>query len=143
MIISFFFSFKEIKLFNSENLETKILQSGEKFTVSFEVTAKDKVAHPIYALTIKDSKGQQVYGKNTHFAKIETKDLKKDDRALVRFVLYCNLNEGDYFISLGVTRFEEKNLQIVHRRYDVLEVKIICTDGSFGCANCFSKIEIE
>ncbi len=133
----------KIKLFNSENLETKVLQSGEKFTVSFQVSAKDTFAHPIYALTIKDAKGQQVYGQNTHFAKIATKDLKKDDKVLVKFVQYCNLNEGDYFISLGVTRFEDKILEIVHRRYDVLEVKIICTDGSFGCANCFSKIDIE
>ena len=120
-----------------ENLETKVLQSGEKFTVSFQVSAKDKFAHPIYALTIKDAKGQQVYGQNTHFAKIATKDLKKDDKVLVKFVQYCNLNEGDYFISLGLTRFKDKNLEIVHRRYDVLEVKIICTEGSFGCSNCF------
>ena len=75
--------------------------------VSFIVTAKDKVPHPIYALTIKDSKGQQVYGQNTHFAKIATKDLNKDDRALVRFVLYCNLNEGDYFIFFGRNKIRE------------------------------------
>lgn len=134
---------KEIKLLNSHNRETQVLKSGEMFTVSFQVYANNKIEKPIYALTLKDTKGQQIYGQNTHFAKIATKDLKKDDRALVKFVLYCNLNEGDYFISLGVTRFEDKNLEIVHRRYDVLEVKIICTDGSFGCANCFSEIEIE
>ena len=134
---------KEIKLLNSHNLETQVLKSGELFTVSFQVYANNKIEKPIYALTLKDTKGQQIYGQNTHFAKITTKDLIKDDKVLVKFVQYCNLNEGDYFISLGVTRFDDNNLEIVHRRYDVLEVKIISTDGSFGCANCFSKIEIE
>ncbi|MDC0368879.1 ABC transporter ATP-binding protein [Opitutales bacterium] len=134
---------KEIKLLNSHNRETQVLQSGEMFTVSFQVYANNKIEKPIYALTLKDTKGQQIYGQNTHFAKITTKDLIKDDKVLVKFVQYCNLNEGDYFISLGVTRFKDNNLEIVHRRYDVLELKIISTDGSFGCANCFSKIEIE
>ena len=134
---------KEIKLLNSHNRETQVLKSGEMFTVSFEVYTDNKIEKPIYALTIKDTKGQQIYGQNTHFAKITTKDLLKGDKVLVKFVQYCNLNEGDYFISLGVTRFKDNNLEIVHRRYDVLELKIICTDGSFGYANCFSKIEIK
>ena len=134
---------KEIKLLNSHNRETQVLKSGEMFTVSFEVYTNNKIEKPIYALTIKDTKGQQIYGQNTHFAKITTKDLLKGDKVLVKFVQYCNLNEGDYFISLGVTRFKDNNLEIVHRRYDVLELKIICTDGSFGYANCFSKIEIK
>lgn len=134
---------KDIRLLNSQNRETQVLKSGEIFTVSFQVYAKNKIEKPIYALTLKDTKGQQIYGQNTHFAKITTNNLKENDKVLVKFVLYCNLNDGDYFISLGVTRFKDNNLEIVHRRYDVLELKIISTDGSFGCANCFSKIEIE
>jgi len=134
---------KDIRLLNSQNRETQVLKSGEIFTVSFQVYAKNEIEKPIYALTLKDTKGQQIYGQNTHFAKITTNNLKENDKVLVKFVLYCNLNDGDYFISLGVTRFKDNNLEIVHRRYDVLELKIISTDGSFGCANCFSKIEIE
>ena len=131
---------KEIKLFNSENLETKVLQSGEKFTVTFEVTAKDKVANPIYALTIKDAKGMQVYGQNTHFAKAQVESLSAGERVQIKFQQYANLGTGDYFISIGLTRFEGDNLEIIHRRYDALEVKVINTDGSFGITNCYSSI---
>ena len=122
------------------NRETLVLKSGEIFTVSFEVYTNNKIEKPIYALTIKDAKGQQVYGQNTHFSKEQVESLSAGERVQIRFQQYANLGGGDYFISIGLTRFEGDNLEIIHRRYDVLEVKVINTDGSFGITNCFSSI---
>ena len=94
-------------------------------------------------MTIKDAKGQQVYGQNTHFAKVQVDDLIKGSRIQVNFQQRSNLGSGDYFISVGVTCFKGENLQVIHRRYDALEIKIINTDGSFGIANCYSKVEMK
>ena len=47
--------------------------------LSFKVKAYDKILDPIYALTIKDSKGQQIYGQNTFLAKIPALNLEKGD----------------------------------------------------------------
>ena len=132
----------EIKLLNHENNETLVLQSGEEFSVSFQVEAKDRITSPIYAMTIKDSRGQQVYGQNTHFSKVQVESLNAGTRIRIKFQQYANLGAGNYFISIGLTRFEGDNLEIIHRRYDVLEVKIINTDGSFGIANCYSKVRV-
>ena len=134
---------KEIKLLDSHNRETQVLKSGEIFTVSFEVYTNNKIEKPIYALTIKDAKGQQVYGQNTHFSKEQVESLSAGERVQIRFQQYANLGGGDYFISIGLTRFEGDNLEIIHRRYDVLEVKVINTDGSFGITNCFSSISCK
>ena len=60
----------DVKLFNNQNEEINVLKSGEEFSVSYTVEAKENINAPIYAMTIKDSKGQQVYGQNTHFAKV-------------------------------------------------------------------------
>ena len=132
----------DIKLLNNQNEETNVLKSGEQFSVSFLVEAKEKISAPIYAMTIKDSKGLQVYGQNTHFSKVQVKDLGKGSRIQVTFQQQTNLNSGDYFISVGLTRFKDENLQVIHRRYDALELKVINTDGSFGITNCFSEIKL-
>ena len=134
---------KNCKLLNHNDQETQVIKSGEAFTVSFLVDAKDKLIEPIYALTIKDTKGQQIYGQNTRFANVSVEDLRKGDQSTITFTQRCNLGAGDYFISLGVTRFEGDSLQIIHRRYDALELKVINTDGSFGIANCYSKVEVK
>ena len=134
---------KEIKLLNSHNRETQVLKSGEIFTVSFEVYTNNKIEKPIYAMTIKDAKGQQVYGQNTHFSKQQVESLSAGERVQVKFQQYANLGGGDYFISIGLTRFEGDSLEIIHRRYDALEVKVINTDGSFGIANCYSLISVS
>lgn len=131
----------DVKLFNTQNEEINVLKSGEEFSVSYTVKAKENINAPIYAMTIKDAKGQQVYGQNTHFAKVQVDDLNKGSRIQVNFQQRSNLGSGDYFISVGVTCFKGENLKVIHRRYDALEVKIINTDGSFGIANCFSSIK--
>ena len=133
----------DVKLFNDQNEETNVLKSGEEFSVSYFVEAKEKIHAPIYAMTIKDAKGQQVYGQNTHFSKAQVDDLVKGVRIQVNFQQRSNLGSGDYFISVGVTCFRGENLQVIHRRYDALELKVINTDGSFGIANCYSKVEVK
>jgi ABC-type polysaccharide/polyol phosphate transport system ATPase subunit len=130
----------DIKLLNNQNEETNVLKSGEEFSVSFLVEAKEKILAPIYAMTIKDSKGMQVYGQNTHFSKVQVKNLDIGTRIQVNFHQHTNLNSGDYYISVGLTRFKDGKLQVIHRRYDALEVKVINTDGSFGITNCYSSI---
>lgn len=130
----------DIKLLNNKNEESQVLNSGENFVVSFKVEATERIIKPIYAITIKDCKGQQVYGQNTHFSKVQVEDIYEGDQIQVNFRQHINLNSGDYFISVGLTRFEGDKLRVIHRRYDALQVKVINADGSFGITNCFSSI---
>ena len=91
-------------------------------------------------MTIKDLKGQQVYGQNTHFAKKSVPSLEIDDICKVEFNQNLNLGSGEYFISLGCTCFAKGELEVIHRRYDTLKFEVLNSDGSFGMANCFSQI---
>lgn len=123
--------------------ESEVVYSGDYFTVKFEIHAFRQISEPIFAMTIKEKSGQQVYGQNTTFKKISVKDLKAGDKIEVTFHQKANLGAGDYFISLGLTRFGDGGLEIIHRKYDTLELKIICMDGSFGLTNCYSEIKIK
>jgi ABC-type polysaccharide/polyol phosphate transport system ATPase subunit len=134
----------EFSILNKEGFETNVIQSSEIFHITFTVLGKSVVSKPIYALTIRDTKGQQIYGQNTLFSKLPTNDLKEGEKIKITFQLTANLGDGKYLISLGVTRFKENDeLEVIHRRYDIEELQIINSDGSFGIANCNSSIKYE
>ena len=95
-------------------------------------------------MTIRDTKGQQIYGQNTLFSKSPTKDLESGKKIKITFELRANLGAGKYLTSLGVTRFRENDeLEVIHRRYDVEEIEVINLDGSFGISNCNCSIQQE
>ena len=124
--------------------ESKVISSSEFFTISFTVLGKELIKKPIYAMTIRDTKGQQIYGQNTLFSKIPTNDLENGKKVKITFQLSANLGAGKYLISFGVTRFQEDDeLEVIHRRYDAEELQIINSDGSFGIANCNCSIKCD
>jgi ABC-type polysaccharide/polyol phosphate transport system ATPase subunit len=131
------------QIFNERNIETTVVSSGENFAVRFNVHGKSLVEKPIYAITIRDPKGQQVYGQNTHFSKTPTESLGNGDETNVEFKLKANLGEGKYLLSFGVTQFKNNDLEVIHRRYDALEFQVINSDGSFGISNCFGEIYFQ
>ncbi len=134
---------RDIQVRNAQGQEATVLVSGELFSVRFAVHAHESIVEPIYAMTIRDSKGQQIFGHNTLFERTPTRDLREGDKVEVLFRQSVNLGAGDYLISLGLTRFEGERLQVIHRRYDVVEIKVINEDGSIGIANCFSTIQFK
>jgi ABC-type glutathione transport system ATPase component len=124
--------------------ESKVISSSEFFTISFTVLGKELIKKPIYAMTIRDTKGQQIYGQNTLFSKTPTNDLEIGKKVKITFQLSANLGAGKYLISFGVTRFQDDDeLEVIHRRYDAEELQIINSDGSFGIANCSCSINYE
>ena len=90
----------EFSILNKEGFESNVIPSSEIFEITFTVLGKAMVSKPIYALTIRDTKGQQIYGQNTLFSKITTNDLKEGEKIKITFQLTANLGDGKYLISL-------------------------------------------
>lgn len=133
----------DIQVLDAKEQKSTVLESGKDFSVAFRVRAKGKITKPIYAMIIRDTKGQQIYGHNTYFANISTDDLEVGSELKVCFRQCLNLGSGDYLISLGLTRFEKDQLHVIHRRYDAMKIKVVNFDGSIGIANCFSSINFN
>ena len=131
---------RDIRVHNEKGEQTTVLVSGKLFSIRFLARAHESIVEPIYAMTIRDSKGQHIYGQNTFFAKVPTENLNEGEEAEVLFRQSVNLGSGEYLVSLGFTRFEGERLRVIHRRYDALQLKVLNTDGSFGISNCFSQI---
>lgn len=134
----------EYSTVGKDGFKSNVICALQPFEVTFIVLAKVFIEKPIYALTIRDTKGQQIYGQNTHFSKIPTVDLKSGKKVKVTFQLNANLGAGKYLISLGVTCLKANgDLEVIHRRYDAQEIEIINQDGSFGLANCNCSINCQ
>ena len=134
---------KNFKIYNENESVSFIHKSGSKFSIEFEVEAHKKITKPIYAMSIKDCKGQTIYGQNTLYAKLETNDLNQGDSVRIMFKQNLNLASGEYLISLGLTKLDNEKIKVIHRLYDVVKISVINNDGSFGLANCFSSITIN
>lgn len=120
-----------------------VFTTGESIVLEFDAAASRDVLEPIYAMTIKSTGGQEVYGINTLFAGTPAPAILAGQTHRVRFAFDLNLIAGSYFVSLGWTYFSGDELKVVQRRYDVLQLEIVGADRAFGIANLQAKIAVD
>ncbi len=134
---------KGFQILDEEGKEALSLISGKFYRIQYTVHAIHSLVSPIYTFKFRNAKRQEIYGTNTFFAKIPTEDLEPGEKVRVQFKLEVNLIPGVYFISVGCTRFDHGQLEVIHRRYDIKEVRVHSSDGAFGIANCHADIQWE
>ena len=118
--------------------------TGERMRVALLLAVGElDIEDSIYALVIKDVRGQEVYGTNTFFQGQRTPSMAAGARFRVSFDLTVNLMPGTYFLSVGWTYFEGAELRVIHRRYDVVKLDVLPADRSTGIANCYATIRFE
>lgn len=116
--------------------------SGDECRVVMQCRAKKEIIDPIYALTIKDIRGQEIYGTNTYFSHQPAPLASPGGRYEIIFVFPLNIMPGEYFISLGWTYFVDMDLRVVERRYDAIKFTVTPHDRTFGIANCYATISV-
>lgn len=117
--------------------------TGSRIRVRLACRAMQTVEDPIYALTLKDVRGQEIYGTNTYFQNQTPPTVAAGHRVEVLFEVQLNVQPGVYFISLGWVRLVNGDVQVIHRRYDVLRFEMLPRDKSFGLAWCPATITVE
>jgi ABC-type polysaccharide/polyol phosphate transport system ATPase subunit len=117
--------------------------TGEAVTVSMTAEAREKLPEPIYALTLKNESGQEVYGTNTFYTRQTAPAIQPGERHRVTFRFNMNLVPGTYFVSLGWTYFVGDELVVIHRRYDVMSFEVHGRDRVFGIANLWAVIDVN
>jgi ABC-type polysaccharide/polyol phosphate transport system ATPase subunit len=124
-----------------DNIPKLIYTSGEKIFVRLRAKANEDFPNPIFALTIKNIKGIEIYGINTMCSNQSAPSLKKGEHAHVEFSFFINLMPGYYFLSFGFVQFIGDKLHIANRRYDAIQIEVCATDHCFGIANLHAKIK--
>jgi ABC-type polysaccharide/polyol phosphate transport system ATPase subunit len=117
--------------------------TGSRARVHIVCEAATDIPDPIYALTLKDVHGQEIYGTNTYFQGQNPPPVRSGERLAVVFDLPLNVLPGIYFVSLGWVRLVNAEVVVIHRRYDVLRFDVMPCDKSFGIAYCPTDIRVR
>ena len=117
--------------------------AGAPARVALRCHAEKEVLDPIYAVTIKDGRGQEIYGTNTYFLNLPQPAVLPGKRVEVCFDLTLNVQPGVYFISAGWVRIVEGEVQVIQRRYDVVRFDVLPRDRSFGVAYCPTRVSVH
>ncbi|MBD1878297.1 ABC transporter ATP-binding protein [Coleofasciculus sp. FACHB-T130] len=130
---------------NSNGETTKTFLSCEKVVVSIEALIKEFLEAPVFAMTIKDCRGEDIYITNTYAQKINVPNLKPGNLVNVSFEQHLMLCPGDYFISFGFVSLAQGRLSPIDRRYDAVQIKVtqLGDDMSGGIVNLQSRINFS
>ena len=120
----------------------QVLQSGENYRISFQVKFEQSINEPVFAFTIKDAKGSDIAGTNTHFSQIGTGKYSPGETVTVNFDQEINLNGGHYLLSFGCVSLAGGELEIFDRRHDYIAFQVISEKASVGVVDLGSRIEI-
>lgn len=117
-----------------------VFSSGETAVFRMTVLARQPVTDPIYALTLKNTAGVDIYGTNTLFSQQPAPSIATGETHQVEFAFPLNLPAGAYFLSFGFTHFVGDNLVVFHRRYEALKIEVHSTHRTLGLIDLHATI---
>lgn len=132
-----------VQLTDAQDQSRLTFIAGSPIRIRLTCQASADITDPIYALTLKNVSGQEIFGTNTFFQNQVAPSLQAGSQTEVIFDLQLNVLPGVYFISLGWVRLVNAEVQVIHRRYDVLRFDVLPLNRSFGIAYCPTKIKVR
>lgn len=117
---------------------------GETYTFKMRVEVHEDVEDPIFAVTVKDLKGNEITGTNTQYEGISTGSLKKGDTITISFTQSVDLQGSRFFLSFGATKYvSDGSLKVYHRLYDIIELNVIAAKTTVGWFDTNSAVTVE
>jgi len=127
---------------DAEGNPADIIDYNTPFTIVMEVQFTELVENPIFAFTLKDAKGLEITGTNTHMKHMVTGIYDKDDIITVKFEQKANLQLGQYALSLGCVNLNENGVEVYNRIYDALLFQVIGAAQMVGFYDLQSDISV-
>jgi hypothetical protein len=134
---------REVGVSDAEGQERTWFTTAEPVVVRMLVEALEDLPEPIFALTIKNTAGVEIYGTNTLYSGQPARPIKVGELREVTFAFDFDLLPGHYFLSFGFTHFIGDELVVIHRRYDAIKVEVHGVDRCFGIANLKAVIRSQ
>ncbi|MBT3812158.1 MAG: ABC transporter ATP-binding protein [Gammaproteobacteria bacterium] len=93
----------EVKLYNSQGIETQDLQIGELATLNIQVEVLQPMKHLVCGFMLKERLGQVIYGTNTWFTEQVLTDVTEPQRINYQIQFAARLGVGSYSCTLALT----------------------------------------
>ena len=116
---------------------------GKPFTLKMKVRFQEQVPAPIFAFTIKDSKGTELTGTNTLIEDCQVETAGAGEEYVIAFRQNMSLQGGEYLLSFGVTGYEGDDFKVYHRLYDALDVTVVSDKNTVGYYDMDSTIVVK
>lgn len=117
----------DVALLDEDGRQLTTLTGGETVVLEVEASATRRVESPIVGFYLKDRLGQLLFGDNTYLTTLDERMvMEAGDRAVARFRFDMpRLQEGDYFLAVGVAAGTQHEHVIHHWMHEALAVKAL------------------
>lgn len=122
---------------------TNLVLKGERFSICERIRFHSRIEAPIFTFTIRDKRGNDLTGTNTMFEDAPVQAVEKGDSYEVSFTQRMTLQGGEYLLSMSCTGFEEGELVVYHRLYDLLNLTVISNKNTVGIYDMESEVAVE
>jgi hypothetical protein len=82
------------------------IASGTMLTIYVKVQFTEDVTQPIVGFELKTDKGVTITGSNTYLSRVPLKPVSRGEERVYQIDFNVPLNEGDYFVDLGVAKYD-------------------------------------
>ncbi len=128
---------------DENGLPTTTIEKGSTFTMKIRARYNEDIIDPIFAYTIKDTRGTEITGTNTMYERTAILPPKKGDVDVVSFTQKADLQGGEYLISFGLTGYDGCDFVVYHRLYDVCGLAVVSAKNTVGFYDMNSEITVE
>ena len=136
-------SILDFGLFDSKGQVTNTVHKFEPCTLKMKVEFKEDILNPIFAFTIRDLKGTELAGTNTHIENEDIGLVNKGSMVTVSFSQSFPFQNGQYLLQLGCTSYNGDDLVVHHRLYDVCCIQILSEKTTVGYTDLNTDVEIN
>lgn len=131
---------------DAEGNMTNTVLKKQDFAIHMKVKFLEDIEEPIFAFCIKDLKGNDLSGTNTQIEKTPVGAVKSGQEIEIDFRQKMILQPGQYLLQLGCTGYENGNLVVYHRLYNVCSIQVIAdkiTTGYFDMDSTVTCKEVK
>jgi teichoic acid transport system ATP-binding protein len=133
----------DVGIFDDQERLTNLIMKGKEFSIKMKVKFNETISEPIFAFTIKDTKGTELTGTNTLVENAGVKMVETGKTYIISFTQKMMLQGKDYLVSLGCTGFENGEFVIYDRMYDVVNISVVSNKNTVGVYDMDSMVVFE
>lgn len=100
------------------------ISSGEVIDIYLKIKFHQTIDRPLLGFLIKTIDGIPIYGTNTRYSNIPIKPVHAYEYIIFKFSLTMNLQQGDYFIDLGIAEQLFDKDEPLDRRCELIHIFI-------------------
>ncbi|MHC1709840.1 MAG: ABC transporter ATP-binding protein [Methanomassiliicoccales archaeon] len=130
--------------FDDNGALAQSIQKGDGFFIRMRLAVNSEVPDPIFAMTVKDVKGNELTGTNSKLEMLDPGPVVEGDEFVVEFRAPMLLQGGQYLISLGCTSYDQAGELVVHHRlYDIFSVYVVASKFVVGAFDMGFDMSVE